>query len=358
MNDDRFIELLLKDLAGEMLREEREELRHFLKDEECLKRYKLYRMYWSEYDPAYTDNETLFHNVQMRIGEQENSLPDVKADQPGRSSFIYMWKYAAAIILIGVCSFLLYRTIGSDNLTSAGAWKEKTTARGRKVSFVLPDGTHVSLNSDSKIRFPESFSGKSREVYLSGEAFFDVKKDASHPFIIHAGKMNVRVLGTAFNVKAYPNESSSETTLIRGAVEVTLKDRPEDKIILKPTEKLIVDYSTSKAPIEKIEEEEPQRRTAPSNALTQITYMQKQDTTIVETSWVQNKLIFKNEDFAEVGRSMERWYNIDIHFRNEGLKELRFSGNFQTETIDEALMALQVTEPFRYKIEGRSVYIY
>lgn len=357
MDDDRFIELLLKDLSGEILREEREELQHFLKDEECLKRYKLYKMYWSEHDTAHTDNEALFHNVQLRIGEQENAFSDDKANRPGRSAFIYRWKYAAAIVLIGVCSFLLYRTIGSDNLASAGSWGEKITARGRKVSFILPDGTHVSLNSDSKIRFPKSFSGKAREVYLSGEAFFDVKKDASHPFIIHAGKMNVRVLGTAFNVKAYPNESSSETTLIRGAVEVTLKDRPEDKIILKPTEKLIVNYSTSKAPADKVEEE-PQKRIAQSNALTQITYMQKQDTTIVETSWVQNKLIFKNEDFAEVGRSMERWYNMDIHFRNESLKELRFSGNFETETIDQALMALQATEPFRYKIEGRSVYIY
>src|ERR1019366_6846207 len=103
-----------------------------------------------------------------------------------------------------------------------------------KSKIVLSDGSVVTLNSETTLRYPAEFNGQTREVYLDGEAFFDVAKDHKHPFIVHAGKMNVRVLGTAFNIKSYANDATSETTLIRGAIEVTMSDRPSDRIILKP----------------------------------------------------------------------------------------------------------------------------
>ena len=350
MTDDRFIVLLSKKFSDEISADEKDELQDYLTDETYAKRYDLYTMYWSEHSSNYINNEALFQKVKLRIIDQE--IPSVSERSPYT---LYFLRSAAAIILLAICSVFYYTQRGSTNKVENNQWVERATARGSKMAFILPDGTHISMNSVSRIRFPKTFSGKIREVYLTGEAFFDVKRDAAHPFIIHAGKMNVKVLGTAFNVKAYPNDPSSETTLIRGLLEVTLRDRPADKIILNPTEKLIVNYS-NRATKDLIAEKNGEIKK--SVALTQITNMQKQNQDIVETSWVKNRLVFKDEDFAEVVRILERWYNVDIHIDNERLKVLRFSSIFENETLDEALKALQVTEAFHYKIEGKTVTIY
>lgn len=357
MSEDRFIELILKDLSGNIHPDERTELQYFLNDADYLKRYKVYKMYWSRHDHNYINNEALFQKVKLRIDgmETEENGNFENEKRSGKFQWFFRWQNAAAVVIIVSSLFLLYQSTHPDNTLKSNAWRERITLRGSKASFILPDGSRISLNSDSKIRFPEFFTGHTREVYLSGEAFFDVKKDPAHPFIIHTGKMNVKVLGTAFNIKAYPNEPSSETTLIRGSVEVTLKDRPEDKVILKPTEKLIVNYSSPAGTLKGAGEP---KSNISSNALTQITYMQKQDSVIVETSWVQNKLIFQDESLDEVCRSLERWYNINIHINNEELKSRRITVPFKDETINEALKALSTIEPFQYKIQGNSVYIY
>lgn len=350
MTDDRFIILLLKEFSGEISTGEKEEFRDLLKNEIYLKRYNFYSLYWSRHRSDSIDNEALFQKIKLRIGGQES-----ESALEGHLKRRSVLRYAAAVLLVGVCFFFFYKTRGPSPLIENNQWTERSTARGNKVSFRLPDGTLISLNSESKIRYPKVFTGNSREIYLKGEAFFDVKKDASHPFIIHAGKMNVKVLGTAFNVKAYPDDASSEITLIRGLVEVTLKDRPADKITLNPTEKLIVNYSDETAN-DIIDERNGEIKK--STALTQITNMQKQNQDTIETSWMKNRLILKDQDFSEACSIMERWYDVDIHINNNQLKDLRFSSIFENETLEEALSALQHTEAFRYKIEGKSVYIY
>jgi transmembrane sensor len=114
------------------------------------------------------------------------------------------------------------------------------TKKGSKSHIVLPDGTNVWLNADSKIIYPGNFQGETREVSLVGEAFFDVVKNVNKPFIIHTGTMDVKVLGTAFNVRSYPGEMTTEASLLRGLIEVTLNGTEKKKILLKPNEKLTV----------------------------------------------------------------------------------------------------------------------
>ncbi|HWZ04919.1 MAG TPA: FecR domain-containing protein, partial [Mucilaginibacter sp.] len=208
-------------------------------------------------------------------------------------------------------------------------------------------------------RYPPVFNGQTREVYLNGEAFFDVFKDHQHPFIVHAGKMNVKVLGTAFNIKSYANESRSETTLIRGAIEVTMSDRPSDRIILKPNEKLILNNTTIQKRGVTGNLTAMRTDTVYSNyALTNLTHLKSNDTTVVETSWVNNKLIFKDQAFNEIANQMERWYGVKIAFRNESVKDYRFTGVFENESVIQALDALKLIENFNYKYKNETISIY
>jgi len=170
--------------------------------------------------------------------------------------------------------------------------------------------------------------------------------------------MNIKVLGTAFNVKSYSNDKNIETTLIRGAIEVTLSDRPSDRIILKPNEKLILNNTTF--PLLK---NNNNIASIPENvntnyALTNLTHLKSNDTTIVETSWVNNELVFKDEAFSDLANQMERWYGVKIKFKNSDFKDYRFTGVFVKENIMEALDALKMIETFNYKYKNETVYIY
>ena len=175
------------------------------------------------------------------------------------------------------------------------------------------------------------------------------------PFIIHTGRMNIKVLGTEFNVKSYPQDSTYETTLLRGSIEVTLNDRPSDRIILKPKEKLIVaNLSFGNAHESKVSTHVVQ----PQLLVTELHYVSKTDRAIAETSWLDNKLVFEDESFTNLAINLGRKYNVNIHFSNEKLKDYRFTGIFKEETIQEALTALQLTEKFSFKIMGSEVYIF
>ena len=113
--------------------------------------------------------------------------------------------------------------------------------------MLLPDGSTVWLNAGSRLTYDSLYGTTLREVTLSGEAYFDVVKNPKKPFIIHTGKINIRVLGTVFNVKSYPEEQTIETSLIKGSIEVSFPSQPSKKIILKPNQKLIIDKTETNA---------------------------------------------------------------------------------------------------------------
>jgi len=348
MNQEKFIELVTKELLGEISEEEKIELGLLLKsDPSYVQERANFKVYWESDRSNKSDEQALFQKISKKIKEQEPDFNTEKTVLPLKRLFPIIWKAAAVLIILG--SAYLFVTKSTVNVASSK--RSMQTRNGEKRTLILPDGTKVTVNSASRLSYPTSFKDSTREVYLTGEAFFDVKKDHLHPFIIHTGKMDVRVLGTAFNVKAYKNDKFSETTLIRGSVQIMLSDRPKDIIILKPMEKLVVKYAAPVTNDSKNIGEE-------SNALPAITYLQKRDNIIIETSWLENKLIFKDEDFKSLANSLERQYGVSIEFENESLKELRFSGIFEKETITEALSALRLTEHFNFKILKDKIIIY
>ncbi|HEY9003615.1 MAG TPA: FecR family protein [Mucilaginibacter sp.] len=357
MVNDRFIQLLTKKLSDEIDESELAELNYMLiNDEECLQQYNFFKTYWAQDEEKSSNEEQLFQRIKNRI-----TIPEDFDDTDSRKSWIrrfpFFWRSLAAVLILGISVFAYYGYAHHPSgINNEGNIAITKTPSRTKSKIYLSDGSVVTLNSETVLRYPASFSGPTREVYLNGEAFFNVTKDHTHPFIVHAGKMNIKVLGTSFNVKSYANDKNMETTLIRGAIEVTLSDRPSDRIILKPNEKLVLNNKTF---------DKPRANTLPAAeenstnyALTNLTHLRSNDTTIVETSWVNNELVFKDEAFSDLANQMERWYGIKIKFKNSDTKAYHFTGVFVKENIIEALNALKMIEPFNYKYNNETVSIY
>jgi len=230
------------------------------------------------------------------------------------------------------------------------------TANGSRTNLSLPDGTKVWLNAGSRIDYPKNFGTARREVELTGEAFFDVAANATKPFVIHTRRIDILVLGTSFNVKSYPSDRTTEATLIRGSIQVSIRNRPSDKIILKPNEKLVVSNDDSLLKLPVANHHRP-RTELSLVSIGKPTY-EEHTGTMIETSWVDNKLIFQDETFVDLAKQMERWYGITIRFDNPRLEELQFTGIFEKETLQQAMDALRLTANFDYTIEGPQVTIH
>jgi transmembrane sensor len=258
----------------------------------------------------------------------------------------------AAAVVIGIVFLAVFHR---QQNTSSVALSEIATRKGSKSNIKLPDGTEVWLNADSKLSYPENFVGSTREVTLTGEAYFDVMHDTAHPFIIHAGKARILVLGTAFNVRNYPQEKSIETTLMRGKIEVSFTDRPNEQMILKPLEKLIVEKepdSISSAADKHTADLHPSEKVV----LTSVTYSAT-DSIIAETSWVNDKMVFVNEPLEKIAEELERHFAVTIIFKNPVVKAYRYTGVFSNESIDKIFQILELSKKINYVIRDKTVII-
>jgi len=228
--------------------------------------------------------------------------------------------------------------------------------RGSKTRTILPDGSTVWLNAGSRIRYEPGFSGPLREVTLQGEAFFDVVKQPGRPFIVHAGDLHIKVLGTAFNVKSYDDDTTVETTLIRGLVQITGSGGTgQEPIYLHPHQKIVLPRNNSKAPVIADAPAHKAIAALPPHVIPIDSSMKEDER--VETSWVFNRLEFRGDTFTDLARKLERWYNINIHFEDEAAQALTFNGSLENETVEQAFLALEAAVPFRFTIKNNEVYI-
>jgi len=268
---------------------------------------------------------------------------------------------AAACLLLGWGIYHLASTTTAIPPARNGHPEEVLARAGTRTKLLLPDGTQVWLNSNSKLTYTEDFNTSFREVGLEGEAYFDVVKDKQRPFIVHVSDLDVKVLGTAFTVKSYPQDETVEATLLKGAIEVSRKGHPNTpRILLKPDEKLVF---SKRPPIMPAAGSTPlaDSRTAqppPPDISVNTISVNLPDSDKVETAWLYNRLVFNGDTFKELAEKMERWYNVKISFKEEALYKYRFGGAFANETVEEALNALQLTTKFSYKISGNEIELY
>ncbi|WP_343702321.1 FecR domain-containing protein [Chitinophaga sp.] len=282
------------------------------------------------------------------------------ARRPARSFRLPVWARVAAIALPLVAgAWLLLKKTPSPApaaIATASAAQAITTPYGATRQATLPDGTEVWLNAGSSLTYGPGFGESQREVTLTGEAFFDVEKNAEKPFVIHTGKMNIRVLGTAFNVKAYPDDQTHEASLIRGAIEVSPLSRPEKKVVLKPNEKIVLPNLPLKTSPGMLPEESFKALQRDGYALAAVS-VNPADQSVAETAWVSNRLAFMNERFEDIALRLERKFEMKIVFTDSLAPALRFTATFENENVRETLEALQYTAPFSFRIDQKTIYI-
>ncbi|MBO9681508.1 MAG: FecR family protein [Flavisolibacter sp.] len=352
MDQTLFWNLLAKKIAGEASEEELHQLESLMKQNpDWAYQAEHIQHMWQTTSGDKQESEFAFEQHLQRMKEAGVDLqPELPSINSGikRDKVKNIFAYSAAAVVVFLIAGFVWLSSNKRNVLSASEknYSEVSSPFGSKTKLVLPDSTVVWLNAGSKLTYNEHFGITNRNTTLTGEAFFDVKK-STVPFVIRANNIQIKVLGTAFNVKAYPEDKTTETSLIHGRVEVTLDKRPGEPIVLKPNEKLIVVNEKAEAKVE--------QKKDPKIVIDELTRIN--DTTIVETSWVRNELIFQDETFSDIARKMERWYGFTIEIRDEEIASERLSGTFTTETIQEALTALQYSTKFHYSIKGKQVTI-
>lgn len=233
----------------------------------------------------------------------------------------------AAIILIPLLTgagILLLRDItGTDSLPAMASIHAPAGAR---VSFKLPDGSGGMLNSGSTLTYTMPFT-KDRSVTLDGEAWFDVARDEKHPFTVDAGSLDLTVIGTVFNVSAYPDEDYVEIVLESGKVLVNCGQYKEG-MVMSPSERLV--YENGRV---------NRSTTDPSK----------------HSSWTKGKLVFRSDSMSEVARRIERWYNVKVELMDDDLEKYSFRATFEDDPLEEVLKFLSMTSPIRYEITPRYI---
>lgn len=280
---------------------------------------------------------------------KERTSPEPEVIKRKNSWIKYASAIAASILLITFSFQFLLKKDVTEKLTVEVVIKNTVFSNLNKLrkTVLLNDGTVIILHNNSSITIAPDFSPKKRELTLSGEAFFDVTHDPLHPFLVHTAKINIEVLGTIFNVRAYEGESKTETTLLKGKVVVSLKDSPGEKVILQPNEKMIFNDNELKGSSVKHKE------SFTLGAISVDPVNQKAK----EIEWVQSQLKIDDEPLAAIASKLQKWYGIEINFSDEEVKSYRYSGTFESETVIQALEALQLSFPFQFKVENDKIII-
>jgi ferric-dicitrate binding protein FerR (iron transport regulator) len=337
MNNDRLQELIGRTLAGEAGPEEAKELDALLAaDNDAMARYQLLHQFWDRHDtPSQQHVEDALHNLlgQLQLSPTSAVVPDDNRFQIKR----YWWRrVSAAAVIIALVGIGYLYWANYKKTPAVASLVEKHNARGTKSTITLTDGSKVWLNADSKLQYPEVFSGNLREVYLNGEAFFEVTKNPSRPFIIHLANGTVRVLGTSFNIRAYDNEKTVETSVTTGKVAFIPKyeshTKKQDTIFITPNNK--VRYSPS------------------ANFL-------KLESTIAaeDKAWTEGKLIFNGITLDEIAIELERYFGKQVTFLDSSVKTYRLTGSFQNNSLEEIMYYLSQTKDFNYKITNSELLI-
>jgi len=351
--------LMARSLSGEATEEEGQQLKECMQlDPSLQKGFEYIKKSWSHQripDSISPSEEIAESKKISRILQLARVEEAVKSDTPHFKFHIrpkLLMKYAA-FLLICASIYIMRSHIKSEEIKP----ERLVTKNGSRSRTILPDGSTVWLNAGSKIFYDKDFSKATREIRLEGEAFFDVIKEPGRPFIVHTGGIDIKVLGTAFNVKSYPEDKSVETTLLRGLVQVTKAGQSKSEpILLHPHQKLIVDKILVDQLPSQLEGKNNSKIPAKDFMVLPLDEQQNENER-PEIAWIYNRLEFRGLNFEELAKKLERWYNVSIVFEDETVKKLNFNGSFENETAEQAFEALQAANKFTYKINGHEILV-
>jgi len=279
------------------------------------------------------ENRLMMDRILDRLHHRIRLFEEEKTGNPStQKKFFTIFRKVAAILILPLLIYSIYLTSKTSKTSNQAVWQTVKTPKGIQTDFVLPDGSHVWLNSGSVFKYPVPFAKDQRQVEFTGEAFFDVVKDPTHPFLVKAGKMNIEVKGTRFNVINYMDEDVTDIILESGSVNLFSGDYKEHKIItnIKPGELAALDNDENKLSVSKVDVEK-------------------------YTAWKEGILIFKEDQMDEVVRKLERWFNVEIVLQSPELKEYVYTATFRDETLPQILELLRISAPIKYSITDRKL---
>ncbi len=328
--DDIIYQSIVKELSGEASQQEREQVKQWKAEGNNYVIYEAISRHLANPDEASTAGE-VFARVSGRIADEEGQFSEI---QPPRNVRPLWVKVAAAIVLLlGVTWAIWEQNTNDVQGIVINQRVEKVNPRGQKSSFVLSDGTLVKLNADSKLTFHEKFTDSGRHVYLEGEAFFDVKKDANRPFVVHSGKLTTTALGTSFNVQAYPDEGSVNVALLTGKVLVNTEDGMSKGVVLLPND--MAAFDKQQRSITK-QEFDPEKVLA----------------------WKNQTLYFKDAQLIDMLKTLERWYGVRFVLADKDHEDWPtiFTGKFKDKSLEYVLDVLSKNqETFSYSINEKTI---
>jgi ferric-dicitrate binding protein FerR (iron transport regulator) len=267
------------------------------------------------------------YDVEEAIRNFIHKTRTIKESKKSKPLIYTVLRYAA-VFLLALAIPLTWWLAQKPGKSSAEAFTTISCAYGDKTSIVLPDSSLVWVNSGSQITFSNSFDNGSRQLFLEGEAYFSVKTDPENPFIVKTSEMNVKVLGTEFNLKAYSDEEAVAVTLISGSLQVS---NSQEMAMVTPGQKLIYEKTNHTISIEDLSDLSP------------------------ETEWINGRLVFRNESLEELERKLERWFDVEIEFYDELVKQRRFSGTLERESILEVISYFGSSQYVDYAIDGNII---
>jgi len=292
---------------------------------------------WRKEEPA---NEKHFQEIKAiweafpRLGAMEQFDPfkalkqvNEKVGRRASAYWLQQFQKIAAILLLPLLVFAAYQGYRYFKpATGEQVWQTYTTPPGVKAKFQLPDGSVFWLNSSSEAMFPNQFAKGHRTVKIKGEAFFEVAYNPSSPFYVELSGISVKVLGTKFNVIDYENENRTEVILKEGKVALGLKDTGifKEMAQLNPNEAAFFNKNNRKLEKRRVE-------------------------TAKYTSWINGRLIFRDDTMDEVIRKLNRCFNVEINVSDPEILKYVFTATFQDESLEQILNLLAISSPIRYK---------
>jgi transmembrane sensor len=295
------------------------------------------------------DSDKAWNDLQNRINIQDKKIRKSVWSEIIRVAAVFL----IALFLGGLGYYLFDK---NRELNTAPLYVEYVSPLGSRSFVNLADGSKVWLNAGSTLKYQNSFGINNRELLLTGEAFFEVKKNKDLPFVVKTSEIDVIALGTKFNVKAYTEEKTIETTLIEGSVKLESNSvKLADNLVLKPNDKAV--FTKKNQILELIPNQQQNidqvqvQRVKPKLEI----FQSVEPEPII--SWKDQRWVINNEKLGNLAVKLERRYDVNFIFDNEVLKEYAFRGTLEDETLEQILEAIKLSAPVKYVIDKKTVYI-
>jgi ferric-dicitrate binding protein FerR (iron transport regulator) len=331
MDKDNFLLLVTKVLSGNALPDDEVLLQNTLVNRPDFQPlYDQYKRYWQQQSVSQSaDVEKALAATWQKI-QQAATAPEPVTERPVRRLF-YIKRIAVAAALLGMivtAAWFLFHT----RRQPAVEWVETYNPKGTRSSIVLPDGSKVWLAADSRLKYPKTFAANRRDLYLEGEAFFEVTRNPQRPFVIKLEEGAIRVLGTSFDIKAYRTHHEIITSVATGKVAFIPGHNTNDTFFLTPNKKSVYNINTRQTAVLETD-------------------------ALADKAWIDGTLLFDAVTLDEIAITLERYYGKAVVFRDERLKTFRYTGTFANSSPAEILHYLSKTRKFNYTVTDSLIVI-